>query len=80
MLAHLRTEAYPVYASAQYPPAPRTPAHAASLSFERNVEMIEAAKCANRLPPEGGGHERSSSALGDSGVASAFKRKGDERE
>ena len=39
MLAHLRTEAYPVYASHQYPPA-RTGA----LSFERNVELIESAK------------------------------------
>ena len=44
MLAHLRTEAYPVYTSPQYPPAPRTPAHAAALSFERNVELIDAAK------------------------------------
>jgi len=44
MLAHLRTEAYPVYRSPQYPPAERTEAHAASLSFERNVELIDAAK------------------------------------
>jgi predicted amidohydrolase len=43
MLAHLRTEAYPVYGAARYPPAPRTAAHAASLSFERNTDLIEQA-------------------------------------
>ena len=68
MLAHLRTEAYPVYASPQYPPAPRTPAHAAALSFERNVELIETAKRAS-LPPEGGSHPSGI------GVASGFSRK-----
>jgi hypothetical protein len=40
MLAHLRTEAYPVYASRRYPPpAPNGPA-----SYERNLELIAAAK------------------------------------
>jgi len=39
MLAHLRTEAYPVYSVHQYPPA--TSRH---LSYERNVELIDVAK------------------------------------
>ena len=41
MLAHLRTEAYPVYARHQYPPAGYDPANA---SYERNVELIRQAK------------------------------------
>ena len=41
MLAHLRTEAYPVYARHQYPPAGHQPAPA---SYERNVELIRDAK------------------------------------
>ena len=44
MLAHLRTEAYPVYAAAQYPPVPRTLGNAAALSYDRNSQLIEAAK------------------------------------
>jgi len=40
MLAHLRTDAYPVYAAPQYPPAPR----GAALSYEQNVRLIERAK------------------------------------
>jgi formamidase len=44
MLAHLRTEAYPLYSRARYPPVERTPAHAAGLSFERNNELIDIAK------------------------------------
>jgi hypothetical protein len=44
MLAHLRTEAYPVYAAPRYPPAARTAEHAAALSVERNIELIDAAK------------------------------------
>lgn len=44
MLAHLRTEAYPVYGRAQYPPTARGEAHAAALSYERNNELIEQAK------------------------------------
>ena len=39
MLAHLRTEAYPVYGSRRYPPA-----RSGLLSYERNVELIESAK------------------------------------
>jgi predicted amidohydrolase len=38
MLAHLRTEAYPVYAEHRYPP--RAPGH----SYEHNRELIEEAK------------------------------------
>jgi formamidase len=44
MLAHLRTEAYPVYQTSRYPPAPRTEAHAAALSYDRNNELIERSK------------------------------------
>lgn len=40
MLAHLRTDAYPVYAAPQYPPGPR----GAALSYEQNVRLIERAK------------------------------------
>jgi hypothetical protein len=39
MLAHLRTEAYPVYQSHQYPPA-----SGGQLSFARNLELIETSK------------------------------------
>jgi hypothetical protein len=38
MLAHLRTEAYPMYASPMYPPAGR------ALSYEENNQRIEVAK------------------------------------
>jgi len=41
MLAHLRTEAYPVYAQHYYPPAP---AIASQISYERNLAWIEEAK------------------------------------
>ena len=44
MLAHLRTEAYPVYAAPQYPDETRTLEHAASLSYDRNNARIDAAK------------------------------------
>ena len=44
MLAHLRTEAYPVYGTPRYPPSGRTAERAAQLSYERNLERIEAAK------------------------------------
>jgi len=40
MLAHLRTDAYPVYATPRYPPGPR----GAALSYEQNVRLIERAK------------------------------------
>ena len=43
-LAHLRTEAYPVYGAPQYPPSPRTADRAAQSSYGRNLELIEAAK------------------------------------
>jgi predicted amidohydrolase len=49
-LAHLRTEAYPVYATPHYPPAPRTAEHAAQLSYQRNLELIEAAKRRTDVP------------------------------
>jgi predicted amidohydrolase len=39
MLAHLRTEAYPVYSTPRYPPL-RSP----ELSYERNLELIALAK------------------------------------
>ena len=39
MLAHLRTEAYPVYSAHQYPPA-----SSRQLSYERNIELIDVAK------------------------------------
>ncbi len=40
MLAHLRTEAYPVYSRHRYPPL----AAAAGASYERNLDLIEQAK------------------------------------
>src|SRR6185436_8987426 len=40
MLAHLRTEAYPVYQERVYPPAAR----AATLSYDENVRLIAAVK------------------------------------
>jgi predicted amidohydrolase len=39
MLAHLRTEAYPIYSAHQYPPTAGRP-----LSFDENVRQIEIAK------------------------------------
>lgn len=41
MLAHLRTEAYDLYAPHAYPPRP---ARGAVLSYEENVQLIEEAK------------------------------------
>jgi formamidase len=43
MLAHLRTEAYPVYRQHRYPPELRE-AGSSGLSYERNNELIEEAK------------------------------------
>src|SRR5947209_13116292 len=40
MLAHLRTEAYPVYEQHQYPPT----ADGVEISYERNNELIDEAK------------------------------------
>jgi predicted amidohydrolase len=45
MLAHLRTEAYPVYSVHQYPPA-----SSRRLSYERNVELIDVAKAFLQQP------------------------------
>jgi predicted amidohydrolase len=42
MLAHLRTEAYPVYSAHLYPPG--GPSQGPALSYERNNELIEVAK------------------------------------
>lgn len=42
MLAHLRTEAYPVYAAHRYPPFGIAPGRGAS--YERNLALIEEAK------------------------------------
>ena len=42
MLAHLRTEAYPVYDSRRYPP--QAPQDAPRLSYEENLRLIDAAK------------------------------------
>ncbi|MDQ3820134.1 MAG: nitrilase, partial [Acidobacteriota bacterium] len=45
MLAHLRTEAYPVYASHQYPTRESGETGAASeISYERNNQLIDEAK------------------------------------
>jgi predicted amidohydrolase len=43
MLAHLRTDAYPVYAARRYPP-PGATARGGPASYDRNVELIEASK------------------------------------
>jgi hypothetical protein len=42
MLAHLRTEAYPIYQQHQYPP--KVGDHSAPISYERNNQMIDEAK------------------------------------
>jgi predicted amidohydrolase len=42
MLAHLRTEAYPVYAERRYPP--KSDAAAGGLSYEENCRLIDEAK------------------------------------
>jgi hypothetical protein len=44
MLAHLRTEAYPVYGSHQYPPRLNDDGEPAGLSYERNNQLIDKAK------------------------------------
>ncbi|HYY59325.1 MAG TPA: nitrilase-related carbon-nitrogen hydrolase [Pyrinomonadaceae bacterium] len=44
MLAHLRTEAYPVYAAHQYPPKLEGEAEGAAISYERNNLLIDEAK------------------------------------
>ena len=44
MLAHLRTEAYPLYRERRYPPALEDGVKPGTLSYERNVTLIEEAK------------------------------------
>jgi formamidase len=44
MLAHLRTEAYPIYAKHVYPPASDTDAARHRLSYELNNRRIDAMK------------------------------------
>jgi formamidase len=44
MLAHLRSEAYPVYATHQYPPAVEREAGEPAFSYERNNRLIDEAK------------------------------------
>ena len=46
MLAHLRTDAYPVYSTPRYPPL-----RSDQLSYERNLELIELAKAETAQPP-----------------------------
>jgi predicted amidohydrolase len=61
-LAHLRTEAYPVYRTHRYPPGPGGGTPNPALSYERNVELIEAAKRqmdrVGHLPPVGASVEK----------------------
>jgi predicted amidohydrolase len=53
MPAHLRTEAYPVYASHVYPPSTMPPAGAVEHSYERNVALIrEAKRSVSKAAPE----------------------------
>ena len=51
MLAHLRTEAYPVYCGHRYPPAMRRSAPGTDLSYERNIELIDEARARLRAAP-----------------------------
>jgi hypothetical protein len=44
MLAHLRTEAYPVYATHQYPPRLGEANSPPELSYELNNQLIDKAK------------------------------------
>jgi hypothetical protein len=44
MLAHLRTEAYPIYKERIYPPATTRPSPLPDLSYEGNLELIDEAK------------------------------------
>jgi predicted amidohydrolase len=44
MLAHLRTEAYPIYRERIYPPATTGPSPLPDLSYEGNLELIDEAK------------------------------------
>jgi hypothetical protein len=44
MLAHLRTEAYPLYREHVYPPRLTNEAESSAISYERNNELIDEAK------------------------------------
>jgi hypothetical protein len=44
MLAHLRTEAYPVYRDRRYPPPLEDGTAPGALSYERNLTLIAEAK------------------------------------
>jgi hypothetical protein len=44
MLAHLRTEAYPLYGVRRFAPADASPGGATALSHERNCARIDEAK------------------------------------
>jgi hypothetical protein len=48
MLAHLRTEAYPVYGAHRYPPRLARAEDEAAFSYERNCRLIAAAKQGTR--------------------------------
>src|SRR5262249_49947352 len=72
MLAHLRTEAYPVYSSHAYPP--RLAGKAAGLSYEGNLRLIEEAKRrgeARRPRPRGRSGRSASSRPGRGGSRSS---------
>ena len=58
MLAHLRTEAYPIYARHQYPPSMGDGA-ADGLSYERNNELIDASKQVLQATPPAANSTRS---------------------
>ncbi len=64
MLAHLRTEAYPIYAKHVYPPAGDTYAACNRLSYELNNRRIDAAK----LPGEVSYAERSDTTSAGNGL------------
>jgi hypothetical protein len=49
MLAHLRTEAYPVYRVPQFAPAFAAPDRGTPLTYEHNCERIEGGKA--RISP-----------------------------
>jgi hypothetical protein len=44
MLAHLRTEAYPVYGTHRYPPRQASPQGPQEISYEENNRLIDEAK------------------------------------
>jgi hypothetical protein len=44
MLAHLRTEAYPIYGAHRYPPRDAATQGAQKISYEENNRLIDEAK------------------------------------